>query len=47
MRKIVIKEKEDAESAKVEFREFRNFTEGLLGQGTPLEIAGTHKIVGV
>jgi len=46
-RKIVIKEKEDAESAKVEFREFRNFTEGLLGQETPLEIAGTHKIVGV
>ena len=45
LRKTAVKEKSDAESATVEFREFRTFTEGLLAQGTPLEIAGTHKTV--
>jgi len=38
-------EKGEAESATVEFREFHTFTEGLLAQGTPFEIAGTHKMV--
>jgi len=45
LRKTAIQEKGEAESATVEFREFHSFTEGLLAQGTPLEIAGTHKIV--
>jgi len=45
LRKTVVKEKEEAELATVEFREFRTFTEGLLAQGTSLEIAGTHKMV--
>ena len=45
--KRIIKDKEEAESATVEFREFRSFTEGLLAQGTPVEIAGTHKMVRV
>ena len=37
--------KGEIESATVQFREFHSFTEGLLAQGTPLEIAGTHKMV--
>ena len=45
LRKTAIQEKGEAESARVEFREFHSFTEGLLAQGTPLEIAGTHKMV--
>jgi len=45
LRKTAIQEKGEAESATVEFREFHFFTEGLLAQGTPLEIAGTHKMV--
>jgi len=45
LRKTTLKEKGEAESATIEFREFRTFTEGLLAQGTPLEIAATHKMV--
>jgi len=45
LRKTAIKEKGEAELATVQFREFCSFTEGLLAQGTPLEIAGTHKMV--
>ena len=45
LRKTAVREKGEAESATVEFREFHTFTEGLLAQGTPHEIAGTHKIV--
>ena len=40
-----MKERNEAESATLEFREFRTFTEGLLTQGTPHEIAGSHKMV--
>ena len=46
LRKTLVNEKGEAESAAGEFKEFRSFTEGLLAQGTPLEIAGTHKMVG-
>jgi len=35
LRKTVVKEKGEAESAAGEFREFHSFTEGLLAQGTP------------
>ena len=45
LRKTVVKERGEAESASVEFENFRTFTEGLLAQGTPSEIAGTHKMV--
>jgi len=45
LRKTAIQEKGEAESATVQFREFHSFTEGMLAQGTPLEIAGTHKMV--
>jgi len=45
LRRTAIKEKGEAESATVQFREFHTFTEGMLAQGTPLEIAGTHKMV--
>jgi len=45
LRKRAIQEKGEAESARVEFRGFHTFTEGLLAQGTPLEVAGTHKMV--
>ena len=45
LRQTAIQEKYEAESATVEFREFHTFTEGMLAQGTPLEIAGTHKMV--
>jgi len=47
LRKTAIQEKGEAESATVQFREFHSFTEGMLAQGTPLEIAGTHKMVSV
>ena len=47
LRKTAVKEKGDAEPATVEFREFCFFTEGLLAQGTPHEIAGTHNMVRV
>jgi len=47
LRKTTIQEKGEAESATVEFREFHSFTEGLLAQSTPYEIAGTHKMVSV
>jgi len=47
LRKTAIQEKYVVESATVQFREFHSFTEGLLAQGTPLEIAGTHKMVSV
>ena len=42
-KKMAIKEKEEAEYAAAEFAGFSSFTEGLLVQGTPLEIAGSHK----
>ena len=45
LRKTAIQEKGEAESATVQFREFHSFTEGMLAQGTPLEIAGTHRMV--
>ena len=45
LRQAAILEKYEAESATVEFREFHTFTEGMLAQGTPHEIAGTHKMV--
>ena len=45
LRKTAIQEKGEVESATVQFREFHSFTEGMLAQGTPLEIAGTHKMV--
>ena len=45
LRKTAIPEKGEAESACAEFRGFHSFTGGLLAQGTPLEIAGTHKMV--
>ena len=45
LRQTAIQEKYEAESATAEFREFHTFTEGMLAQGTPLEIAGTHKMV--
>jgi len=45
LRKAAIQEKGEPETATVQFREFHSFTEGLLAQGTPLEIAGTHKMV--
>ena len=45
LRKTAIQGKGEAESATVEFREFHSFAKGLLAQGTPLEIAGTHKMV--
>ena len=38
-----MKEKDEAEYAAAEFAGFCSFTEGLLTQGTPLEIAGSHK----
>jgi len=47
LRKTAIQEKGEAESATVQFREFHSFTKGLLAQGTPLEISGTHKMVRV
>jgi len=47
LRKTAIQEKGEAESATVQFREFHSFTERLLAQGTPLEIAGTHQMVSV
>jgi len=47
LRKTAIQEKGEIESATVQFREFHSFTEGMLAQGTPLEIAGTHKLVSV
>ena len=45
LKKSALKEKVEVESATVQFREFHSFTEGLLAQGTPHEIAGTHKMV--
>jgi len=45
LRKTVMKDKGEAESGIFELEKFRTFTEGLLAQGTPLEIAGTHKMV--
>jgi len=45
LRKTAIQEKGEVESATVQFREFHSFTEGMLAQGTPLEIAGTHNMV--
>ena len=45
LRKTAIQGKGEAESASAEFRGFHSFTGGLLAQGTPLEIAGTHKMV--
>ena len=47
LRKTAIQEKGEAESAGAEFKGFHSFTEGLLAQGTPLEIAGTHRMVSV
>ena len=41
--KVVMKEKDEEEYAAAEFAGFCLFTEGLLTQGTPLEIAGSHK----
>ena len=45
VRKTTVKERNEAESASLEFREFCAFTEGLLSQGTPHEIAGSHRMV--
>jgi hypothetical protein len=47
IRETVVGERRDAETAGIEFREFRVFTEGLLAQGTPQEIAGSRKMVSV
>jgi len=44
-KKVAMKEKEEAEYAAAEFGGFCTFTEGLLTQGTPLEVAGSHKEV--
>ena len=44
--KVAMKEKDEAEYAAAKFAGFCLFTEGLLTQGTPLEIAGSHKEVG-
>ena len=43
VKKVAMKEKGEAEYAAAEFAGFCSFTEGLLTQGTPLEIAGSHK----
>jgi len=43
VKKVAMKEKDEAEYAAAEFAGFCSFTEGLLTQGTPLEIAGSHK----
>jgi len=43
VKKVAMKEKDEAEYAAAEFAGFSSFTEGLLIQGTPLEIAGSHK----
>ena len=45
VKKVAMKEKDEAEYAAAEFAGFCSFTEGLLTQGTPLEIAGSHKEV--
>jgi len=45
VREASVRRKGEAETATVQFREFLSFTDGLLAQGTPLEIAGTHKMV--
>jgi len=45
VREASISQKRDVETATVQFREFLNFTDGLLVHGTPLEIADTHKMV--
>jgi len=41
--KVAMKEKDEAEYAASEFAGFCSFTEGLLTQGTRLEIAGSHR----
>jgi len=43
VKKVAMKEKDEAEYAAAEFAGFCSFTEGLLTLGTPLEIAGSHK----
>jgi len=43
VKKLAMKERDEAEYAAVEFAGFCAFTEGLLTQGTPPEIAGSHK----
>ena len=45
LRKTATQGKSEAESATIELSNFHTFTEGLLAQGTPLEIAGIHKMV--
>ena len=45
LRKAVVKERNEAESATLEFREFKLFAERILAKGTPHEIAGSHKMV--
>jgi tripartite motif-containing protein 2/3 len=45
LRETAARVKREVDSATVEFREFRIFTEGLLSEGTPHEIAGSHKMV--
>ena len=47
LRKTAIQERGEAELATLQFREFHSFTEGLLTQGNPFEIVGTHKMVNV
>jgi len=47
LKMTVKQEKEKAESAAAEFREFHSFTEGLLAQETPFDIADAHKKVSV
>ena len=43
VKKVAMKEKDEAEYAAAEFAGFCLFADGLLSQGTPLEIAGSHK----
>lgn len=44
--KKAAREKRDVEAVSQEFREFRAFTEGLLVQGTPFDIADSYEMVG-
>ena len=44
-KKTASQRKRETEQALAEFRGFRKFTEELLAQGSPLEIAGSHEMV--
>ena len=45
LRKSKVKDKEDTQSAAAELRGFTTFVEGLVAQGSPLEIAGSFQEV--